>query len=35
MGLLTHLAEELQRAMALCGRAGVDGLGPDVLLSSR
>jgi 4-hydroxymandelate oxidase len=33
VGLLTHLGEELQRAMALCGRATVEALGPDVLLS--
>jgi 4-hydroxymandelate oxidase len=31
-GVLAHLGEELARAMALCGRARVEQLGPDVLL---
>lgn len=33
--MLAHLSDELLRAMALCGRARVDELGPDVLLSIR
>jgi len=32
---LTHLADELLRAMALCGRDAVERLGPDVLLTPR
>lgn len=32
---LAHLADELLRAMALCGRDAVDRLGPDVLLTPR
>jgi 4-hydroxymandelate oxidase len=31
--LLGHLGEELVRAMALCGRARVEQLGPDLLLT--
>jgi 4-hydroxymandelate oxidase len=33
--LLSHLAAELARAMALCGRDRIDRLGPDVLLAPR
>jgi len=33
--LLHHLADELLRAMALCGCDAVDRLGPDVLLAAR
>ena len=33
--VLTHVADELLRAMALCGRDAVDRLGPDVLLTPR
>jgi len=32
--VLAHLADELLRAMALCGRASVEQIGPDVLLTT-
>lgn len=35
VGLLDHVAGELLRAMALCGRDAVERLGPDLLLTVR
>jgi 4-hydroxymandelate oxidase len=35
VALLEHLGDDLLRAMALCGRDRIEGLGPDVLLDPR